>query len=375
LSLPAHQQRNRPIIAFADHTSPPRQHVTGLTKKKHQITYISHCVIAYNTVAMPPLLLQPHASLSHAEALQVAQQAPEFLRKNPASYSASPLLSLFSPPENSKIWTIYENLLLACLRTGDNTTAHQCLERLVVRFGASDERIAALEGLVKEAEATNNSELEKVLKEYEAILAEDNTNAPIAKRRIALLRAMGKTAESIEALVQFLDFASNDAEAWIELADLYLSQGLYAQAIYAQEEALVIAPNAWNLHAHLGEILLMAAESGSEGSSQSYLAESLKRFCRSVELSDDYLRGYYGLKRVTDKLLNRDSKAKKSSESEEITLPETSTIEKLNLAATKKLGDIVRNYDAKAPQWQGYDAGEVAAARAYLSDSSQKVVR
>lgn len=42
----------------------------------------------------------------------------------------------------------------------------------------------------------------------------------------------------------------------------------------------------------------MAAESGSEGNTQSYLAESLKRFCRSVELSDDYLRGYYGLKRV-----------------------------------------------------------------------------
>lgn len=58
---------------------------------------------------------------------------------------------------------------------------------------------------------------------------------------------MGKTAESIEALVQFLDFASTDAEAWIELADLYLSQGLYGQAIYAQEEALIIAPNAWNV--------------------------------------------------------------------------------------------------------------------------------
>lgn len=42
----------------------------------------------------------------------------------------------------------------------------------------------------------------------------------------------------------------------------------------------------------------MAAEAGSEGNPQNYLAESLKRFCRSVELSDDYLRGYYGLKRV-----------------------------------------------------------------------------
>lgn len=48
----------------------------------------------------------------------------------------------------------------------------------------------------------------------------------------------------------------------------------------------------------------MAAESGSEGNSQSYLAGSLKRFCRSVELADDYLRGYYGLKRVR-KLVDR----------------------------------------------------------------------
>ncbi|KAH0522142.1 hypothetical protein TsFJ059_006041 [Trichoderma semiorbis] len=324
---------------------------------------------------MPSLLLRPHATLSHAEALQVAQQAPEFLRKNPASYSASPFFSLFSPPESSNTWTIYENLLLACLRTGDNTTAHQCLERLVVRFGASDERVTALQGLVKEAEATNDSELEKVLKEYEEILAKDNTNVPISKRRIALLRAMGKTSESIEALVQFLDFSSTDAEAWMELADLYLSQGLYAQAIYAQEEALIIAPNAWNLHARLGEVLLMAAESGNEGNPQNYLAESLKRFCRSIELSDDYLRGYYGLKRVTDKLLDANSKGKKSSESDEFTLPETSTIEKLNQAATKKLGDIVRKYDAKDPLWQGYDAAEVAAARTYLSESSQKVVR
>lgn len=214
---------------------------------------------------MASLLLRPHATLSHAEALQVAQQAPEFLRKNPASYSASPLISIFSAPESSKTWTIYENLLLACLRSGNITTAHQCLERLVVRFGGNDERIGALKGLVKEAEATDDSELEKVLKEYEAILANDNTNIvstlqissktktptdqeqPIAKRRIALLRAMGKPAESIEALVQLLDFASIDAEAWMELSDLYLSQGLYTQAIYAQEEALVIAPNAWNV--------------------------------------------------------------------------------------------------------------------------------
>jgi hypothetical protein len=34
------------------------------------------------------------------------------------------------------------------------------------------------------------------------------------------------------------------------------------------------------------------------GSYQKYMAEAIKRFARSVELCDDYLRGYYGLKLV-----------------------------------------------------------------------------
>lgn len=34
------------------------------------------------------------------------------------------------------------------------------------------------------------------------------------------------------------------------------------------------------------------------GSYQKYMAEAIKRFSRSIELCDDYLRGYYGLKLV-----------------------------------------------------------------------------
>ncbi len=54
------------------------------------------------------------------------------------------------------------------------------------------------------------------------------------------------------------------------------------------------------LHARLGEMQYMAATaSGSgDGSFQKYIAEALKRFSRSIELCDDYLRGYYGLKLV-----------------------------------------------------------------------------
>lgn len=39
--------------------------------------------------------------------------------------------------------------------------------------------------------------------------------------------------------------------------------------------------------------------SGKEGSaSLTLLADSIRRFCRSIELCDDYIRGYYGLKLV-----------------------------------------------------------------------------
>lgn len=45
---------------------------------------------------------------------------------------------------------------------------------------------------------------------------------------------------------------------------------------------------------------MAATASGvDENASRKYLAGSLKRFSRSIELCDDYLRGYYGLKVVS----------------------------------------------------------------------------
>jgi ER membrane protein complex subunit 2 len=57
------------------------------------------------------------------------------------------------------------------------------------------------------------------------------------------------------------------------------------------------------IHARLGEILYIAAAALGNGNVSEmnagiYLVDSLRRFCRSIELCDDYLRGYYGLKLV-----------------------------------------------------------------------------
>ncbi len=110
------------------------------------------------------------------EALRLSQQAPSVLQTLPSSVSSSPLSALFSAKETPDIWVKYENLLLSCLRTGDERTAHQCLGRLVTRFGDKNERILALKGLMKEADAQDNAALEEILKEYDGILSSDDTN-------------------------------------------------------------------------------------------------------------------------------------------------------------------------------------------------------
>ncbi len=138
---------------------------------------------------------------------------------------------------------------------------------------------------------------------------------------IALLRSLSRPDDAIAALVQLLDNSPTDAEAWSELSELYLRQGLYGQATFSLEEVLLITPFAWNVsvapvaglrrsfyahavrqvHARMGELLYMAAlakESGNATGGLKMQIDSMRSFCRSVELCDDYLRGYYGLKLV-----------------------------------------------------------------------------
>lgn len=84
------------------------------------------------------------------------------------------------------------------------------------------------------------------MKKRQVILMQ-SVQQPILKRRIALLRSMNKYDEAVSALVDYLEAFSTDAEAWCELADLYQSNGMSAQAIFSLEEALLITPNSWNV--------------------------------------------------------------------------------------------------------------------------------
>ena len=340
-------------------------------------------------------LLEPPTNSSPQTALYLSQQAKPFIASQATWLSRLPWpLSLFINTESQEKWAIYENIFLACLRTGDNASASACLDELTSRFGDSNERVAALNGMYREATAVDHKALSAVLAHYDEVLREDPRVFSIRKRRAALLRSMGNTAEAVQALTELLDISPTDAEAWSELGDLYLTQGMYEQAKYCLEEVLVVIPNAWNMHARLGEVLFLAAGKLEGAEKVKVLSESMRRFCRSVELCVGYLRGYYGMKMVwtrrillrvytfanvlqtTSRLLEVLPNTKKSTDSTGgLAPPSIQTVEDLHELATSKLAEILRRSTSREKGWDGYSVAEVIAVKELLDRSAQKIER
>lgn len=323
---------------------------------------------------MATALLQPPTNASPGTALTLSQQAPTFFTAQKPSFTLPWPLSLLLNSESQEKWLSYENLFLACLRTGDNDAAYQCLETLTARFGGTNDRVMALLGMYQEATATDEAGLEGVLKAYDEILTADPSVIAIQKRRAALLRSMGRANAAVEALVSLLDSSPTDAEAWAELADCYVEKGMWEQAIFCLEEVLCIAPNAWNMQARMGEVVLLSAGKGEGADGVKAVAESLRRFCRSVELCDDYLRGYYGIKLTSDKLVGLLGESGKKA-SGDASLPSVSTVKKLNELAVSKLADIIRRAASGDKGWDGYSRAELEAARQLIEQNTQKIER
>ncbi|KIW98786.1 uncharacterized protein Z519_00449 [Cladophialophora bantiana CBS 173.52] len=311
---------------------------------------------------MATVAVKGHSS-DPASALLIAQQAPSILAKS-SSVSTTFPASMFNTADSAEVWDKLEQLLYACLRTGDDKSAFLCVERLSHRFGSTNERVMALRGLYQEATAADEMALRRILEDYAKILMENPMNVPIHKRRIALMRSLGRPQDAIKDLVEFVDSFPTDMEAWCELSDLYRSQGCLPQAIFCLEEAVIIAPNAWNLHARLGELEYLAAMSSTESAdAEKHLSQAIQRFSRSIELCDDYLRGFYGLKLATDKLLLTNTTSKGNTSS-----PITpDKLQKLNQLATLKLEAIIK--DRSRLRSSGTDQSEVIAAQELLNRS------
>ncbi|KAJ5022587.1 hypothetical protein J3E73DRAFT_426423 [Bipolaris maydis] len=317
-------------------------------------------------------LLSPPSQIPPPTALALSQKAPLILSSTPTSSLPWPLSLLFSR-ETPETWTIHENLFLSTLRTGDEKAALDILHRLEARFGDHNERIITLRGIYNEATSKTDADLQKVFDAYEKILKDDPTNMSIRKRRVAVLKALGRTQDAITAVAALLHNSPTDAEAWAEASELYASTGAWGQAIFCAEEVLLITPNAWTAHAHIATLHYLSTATNNPPNFSSY-ALALKHFCRSVELNDSYLRGYYGLKLLTSKLNNTllsdpatsSAATTRRDDSDDVSLPSPEIIRKLEEIATNKLAEMIRNYKSGKKGWQGFEEAEIIAARELL---------
>ena len=117
-------------------------------------------------------------AISHhdpSSTLHLSRKAPLLLSTAAPANRFFPL-TLLEKPETPATWTDYERLFQACLRAGDDKSAHLCLERLTLRFGASDRKVMGLRGMYQEAVASSTTDLEEVLQSYEKILRDDPMN-------------------------------------------------------------------------------------------------------------------------------------------------------------------------------------------------------
>ena len=113
---------------------------------------------------------------SNSEALSLSQQTAQCLQKHASTGTFTIPIPFLAYQESTDTWFMYEKLFLSCLRTGDDKAAFNCLEKLIDRFGATNERVMGLRGIYQEAVAKDDTALERVLKEYNDVLDEDTVN-------------------------------------------------------------------------------------------------------------------------------------------------------------------------------------------------------
>ena len=108
------------------------------------------------------------------------------------------------------------------------------------------------------------------------------------------------------------------------------------------------------------------------------LTLALRYFARSVELNDSYIRGYYGLKLVSAKLLpllsESSSVSKRNNDEDDVRPPKVQSVKKLEEIATNKLAEAVRQFSSGNKAWADMDEAEIIAARELL-DRDGKIVR
>ncbi|KAI6196709.1 ER membrane protein complex subunit 2 [Aphelenchoides besseyi] len=208
------------------------------------------------------------------------------------------VLSRYSKSLNDELWLVLEQVLIAALDCSRHDLALKCIQTLSTQFPKSG-RVAKLQAIRLEA----LGKYEEAHTIYDSLLAADDTNSALEKRKIAALIAQGQRTEAIRWLCEHLETFVNDSEAWSELAELYVQEADLPRAIHCFEELLLVNPHNGAVHCRLGELRY------TQGGTENY-EYARAYFERAVRLNVG-ARALYGLVLCCNALLAKSSAQKK----------------------------------------------------------------
>ncbi|XP_053970689.1 ER membrane protein complex subunit 2-like isoform X2 [Hylaeus volcanicus] len=180
-------------------------------------------------------------------------------------------------------YLILEQVCLAALDCYDLSLAEYCIKILTTEFRRSL-RVHKYHAMQMEAMKLYDEALEVL----EFIIKRDETNAAPRKRRIAILKAKGRTSEAIKELTEYLKKFMSDQEAWHELCDLYLQEQEYSKAAFCMEELILHNPHSHLIYQRYAEI-----KYSQGGFDNMELAKAY--FCQAAKLNPNNIRALYGL--------------------------------------------------------------------------------
>lgn len=173
---------------------------------------------------------------------------------------------------------------MAAIDLNDKALIKECLAELHGKFPNS--------GRVKRLRLMSNLELnerfEDALSEYNQMIATDEANSLLYKRKIAVMIAAKHIPEAIKCLVEYLKKFLNDHEAWIQLANLYIGEQEYVRAAFCMEELILTSPHNHLYQEKYAEIQYTIGSADSLELARSY-------FAQAVRLKPSSVRALYGL--------------------------------------------------------------------------------
>lgn len=186
---------------------------------------------------------------------------------------------------------VLEQVCIAALDSFQLKVAEMCIKELYIEFPHSC-RVQVLESMLYEADEN----FERALQILKSVIQQDCTNSSARKRKIAILKSLGKTSEAIKELTEHLKVFMADIEAWQELSELYLLEFDYSRAAFCIEELILHSPHNHLLHQRYADIKY--SQGGLEN-----MELARNYYYQSFKLNPKNMRSLYGIYLTTSVML------------------------------------------------------------------------